>query len=287
MDIRVVTLNIQYSLGPDGIYDLERSLTAVRSADVICLQEVERNWRHSAMEDQPARIEALFPDRYCAFAPVLDVDASERNPDGTIVNRRRQFGQMTLSRFPILSSRTIQLPKIDTGPMPNSWAAAHEMVLGTPDGPVRLMNVHLADVSETNRMTQVWALVEHLARVPIEGGAWNGTDDDAEVRDHWQLDDPASPMPVAAIVVGDFNDEPHSAVLDVMYRAGYHDSWSTSTALSPGWATFKTNPAQGTYTDMRIDFILVNAGVKVIDAEIDVDCVASDHQPVWATVALQ
>ena len=285
--IRVVTFNIQYSLGADDRFDITRHVGAVRDADIICLQEVERNWRRTGMEDQPALIEQLFPDRYCAYAPVLDVDASTVDADGTVLNRRRQFGHMTLSRYPILSSRVIHLPKIHTGKLANGWTGAHEAVVATPDGPLRVINVHLTDITETNRLTQVWALVQHLALAPVEGGAWNGTEDDQTSAEHWQFDDPAPPMPHAAIVLGDFNDEPDSAVLDVMHRAGYRDTWTPATARTPGWVTFKTNPVQGTFTDIRIDFVLANDHVEVIDAEIDVDCVASDHQPVWATVALR
>jgi endonuclease/exonuclease/phosphatase family metal-dependent hydrolase len=87
--------------------------------------------------------------------------------------------------------------------------------------------------------------------------------------------------------MGDFNDEPESAVLDVMHRAGYRDTWTADSARHAGWVTFKTNPAQGTFRDMRIDFILANRHLDVVDAAIDVDCDASDHQPVWATVALR
>jgi len=36
--MRVVSYNIQYSLGRDGVYDLTRPIDAVRDADVICLQ---------------------------------------------------------------------------------------------------------------------------------------------------------------------------------------------------------------------------------------------------------
>ena len=285
--IRVVSFNIQYSLGADDRFDLTRHADAVRDADIICLQEVERNWRRTGMEDQPARIERLFPDRYVAYAPILDVDASEARGDGTVSNRRRQFGQMTLSRWPILSSRVVHLPKIDTGSLANSWAGFHEAVVATPDGPLLVVNVHLTDITETNRMTQVWALVHHLAAAPVEGGAWNGTESDPEAAAHWQFDDPEPPMPDAAIVLGDFNDEPDSAVLDVMRRAGYRDTWSPETARHPGWVTFKTNPPQGTFRDMRIDFVLVNRHLDVLGAEIDVTCEASDHQPVWATVELR
>jgi endonuclease/exonuclease/phosphatase family metal-dependent hydrolase len=285
--LTLVSYNIQYSLGADERYDLARSVEAVRDADVICLQEVERNWRRTGMSDQPAQIAALLPDRHWAFAPILDVDASQVAADGIVVNRRRQFGQMVLSRWPILSTRVVHLPKVDTGDAANAWCGAQENVIATPDGPLRVVNVHLTDITETNRMTQVWALVRLLHEAPVEGGAWNGIEADLEAHDHWQFDDPAPPMPIAAVVAGDFNDEPHSAVLEVMYRAGYSDTWSPATVSTPGAVTFKTNPAQGTFDDMRIDFVLANDHVHTIDAHIDVECDGSDHQPVWATVQLR
>lgn len=284
---RVVSFNIQYSLGADGRYDLGRVVGAVRDADVICLQEVERNWRRTGMADQPALLEALLPDRFAAYGPVLDVDASTVGADGTVGNRRRQFGQMTLSRWPILSARVVHLPKVHTGDAPNAWAGALETVIDTPGGAVRVLNVHLTDITETNRMTQVWALVQHLAVAPVEGGAWNGTTSDATEAEHWQFDDPAPPMPHPAVVLGDFNDVPHSAVVQVMLRSGHRDSWGPQTATSPDWVTFKTNPAQGTHEDMRIDYVFVNDGLEVLDATIDVHCDASDHQPVWATLHLR
>ena len=42
--MRFVTYNIQYGKGRDGRFDLRRIADAVREADVIALQEVERYW---------------------------------------------------------------------------------------------------------------------------------------------------------------------------------------------------------------------------------------------------
>ncbi len=282
--LKIATFNIQYSLGADGIYDLARCIDAVRNADVICLQEIDRNWQRTNMADQAAEVEALLPDRYCVFSPILDVDASSVDASGRVTNRRRQAGQMIISRFPILSSRFVELPKIDTGDMPNSWCGMHEAVIVLPDSAVRVVNVHLTDVTRSGRMVQVREFVRRLHDAPIEGGAWNGTDPDAESRAHWQLDDNPPPMPYAAVVVGDFNDVPTSPVYDTMCRSGFRDSWSTDTALTPYNVTFKTNPPQGTFEDMRIDFIFVNDAIEVLDAVIDAECPASDHQPVWATI---
>ena len=96
--MHLASYNIQYSLGQDDRYDMARCLSAVRDADVICLQEVERNWQRSGMVDQPALIQELLPDRYIAYGSPFDVDASRHDELGRLVNRRRQFGQMTLSR---------------------------------------------------------------------------------------------------------------------------------------------------------------------------------------------
>ena len=110
--MRLVTYNIQYSLGQDGRFDLARVVRAVEGADIIALQEVERFWPRSGLADQPAEIGLLLPDYHWVYGPAFDVDGSERTGEGTLLNRRRQFGPMLLSRTPILSSRLHLLPKM-------------------------------------------------------------------------------------------------------------------------------------------------------------------------------
>ena len=281
----VLSYNIQYSLGADNTYDMKRCVDVVRDADIICLQEIDRNWRRTKMEDQVAQIQSLLPDRYFAFGPSLDVDASAINPNGSVDNRRRQSGQMTISRFPIASSRAIQLPKEDTGELMNSWSAALETVILTPERPVRVINLHLTDVSETNRVSQISALIKHCENATIEGGAWNGKEWDEASREHWQLNDPVPTMPPEMIFAGDFNDEPQSRTYEILRRANLRDTWQPNSNSGVG-VTFKTNPEQGTDRDMRIDFIFVSPQIEIIDSHIDETIDASDHQPVWATVRI-
>jgi endonuclease/exonuclease/phosphatase family metal-dependent hydrolase len=280
---KIVSFNIQYSLGADNKYDMRRCIDVVRDADIICLQEIDRNWRRTNMVDQFAEVQALLPDRYCAFGPSLDVDASAINPDGSVENRRRQSGQMTISRFPIASSRPIHLPKDDTGDAMNSWSAALETVIMTPEKPVRIINLHLTDISETNRVSQISALIKHCENATIEGGAWNGKEWDETSREHWQLNDPVPPMPAEMIFTGDFNDEPNSRTYEIMLRAKFRDAWQPNTNSGAG-VTFKTNPEQGTDSDMRIDFIFVSPQFEIVSSHIDESTGASDHQPVWATL---
>lgn len=279
----IASYNIQYSLGADNEYDIKRGLDVVSDADIICLQEIDRNWRRTKMADQFAEVQALLPDRYCVFGPSLDVDASDRKSDGSVKNRRRQSGQMTISRFPIASSRPIHLPKDDTGDAMNSWSAALETVIMTPEKPVRIINLHLTDISETNRVSQISALIKHCENATMEGGAWNGKEWDNASREHWQLNDPVPPMPAEIIFTGDFNDQPNSRVVELMHQAQFRDSWQPTKNSGTG-VTFKTNPEQGTDSDMRIDFIFVSPHFEVIDSHIDELTGASDHQPVWATL---
>jgi len=51
--MKIVTYNIQFGLGKDDRYDLKRIASEVEGADIIALQEVERNWQRSGNTDQP------------------------------------------------------------------------------------------------------------------------------------------------------------------------------------------------------------------------------------------
>lgn len=62
--MRLVTYNIQYISGKDECFDLPRVIDAVRGADVIALQEVERCWLGTGMVDQPDFIAKLLPEYY-------------------------------------------------------------------------------------------------------------------------------------------------------------------------------------------------------------------------------
>ena len=112
-----------------------------REPDIIALQEVERFWQRSNEDDQPAILSRLLADHYFVYGPAFDMDASFRN-GGRIVNRRRQFGTMILSRLPILWSRLHLLPMRRTMTPLNTQNAALECLIRTPAGPVRFFSIH-------------------------------------------------------------------------------------------------------------------------------------------------
>ncbi|MBH62390.1 MAG: hypothetical protein CL569_08070 [Alphaproteobacteria bacterium] len=91
--IQCVTYNTQWCTGRDGVTDVQRIVDAVRAADVICLQEVDRYWRRSGDVDQVRELTNCLPGRYWAYGAGVDLDASFRDTDGHLINRRRQCGR--------------------------------------------------------------------------------------------------------------------------------------------------------------------------------------------------
>ena len=76
--MKIVTYNIHYAIGKDDQYDLERVVNSVQGADIIALQEVERNYGPPNEPLQPEDIAALLPDYYWIFDASFDIDASEK-----------------------------------------------------------------------------------------------------------------------------------------------------------------------------------------------------------------
>ena len=169
--MRLVGYNTQFSRGRDGRIDIDRMVAAVHEADIIALQEIERHWLRSAEADQPAEIAARLPKHHWVYGPYFDVDASKVAGDGTVTNRRRQFGVMTLSRWPILSSRLHILPKFKTATVFNMVAGFLETVIDAPGGPLRHYNVHLCDVTPDERLAQIARIFDVVWSAPKEGGA--------------------------------------------------------------------------------------------------------------------
>ena len=143
MTLRTISYNTQYCTGLDKVMDPARIATEVAHGDIIALQEVERHWNRTGDVDQVAALGEALPDRYWVYGAGYDTDASTVI-DGRVQNRRRQFGNMILSRWPILMSRNHILPKLNlVGPM-SLQRSALEAVIDTPIGALRVFSVHLA-----------------------------------------------------------------------------------------------------------------------------------------------
>lgn len=228
--MKLTTYNIQYGFGADGLYSLTRIADTIRGRDLIAVQEVDRHWSRTNHDDQPAILSALLPDHHMVYAPAFDMALpGERQ-------KRRQFGPLILSRWPILWSRTWPLPKRRMLDPINTQTAALEAVIAHPSGPIKLVNIHLAHVGVEERLDQIAFLKRVLGNPSNEGGPWSGTDD--EPTRNWTEGEAEPPNPTRAIWAGDFNMEPGSAE----YRA-----LLGQTPYHPGarYADGLTDPAAG------------------------------------------
>ncbi|MEM7172939.1 MAG: endonuclease/exonuclease/phosphatase family protein [Pseudomonadota bacterium] len=305
--MRVVTYNIRYGWGLDHKVDLARIAAAVHGADIIALQEVERYWQHSGMADQPARLSELLSDYYWAYGPAFDVDASTKGEDGRILNRRRQFGTMLLSKRPIRASRLMVLPKIPQPHQFNLDTGALECILDSDLGPLRVYSLHLGSLSAEERLRQVEMLLARHRSLTPRDGPWtgDGQSDDPGEREQFQLcnwsnGEQLLDMPLSGLWLGDFNCEPDSAEYDRMVGPAPDgkdgdgtvrlvDSWTQVTIKNRDEeeATWRPDPpGRAPGRAMRLDYCFVTADLagRVCDAWIDQTANGSDHRPYWVNL---
>ena len=297
--MKLVTYNIHYTKGRDGCFSSERIAEAVDGADVIALNEVERNWARSGMVDQPAVLAQLLPNYYWVYGPCLDMDASERDNDGKVHNRRRQFGNMLLSRYPVTFSRLHPLPTFRCLNTFNMQMGVLEGVIQFSFGAVRFYSVHLSYLSQRERLVHVQRLLELYRRTDVEGGAWSGSPQ-SEMGIVWSCGEEEPPNPFEAIVLGDFNFVPGTAEYELMtgvqapsedpvrYYHDFVDSWLVA-GEGPDGNTYTFSPNNERAYGQRIDYGFVSASLadRLIAARVDRDAVGSDHQPLWIEIDLE
>lgn len=282
--------NIQYGTGKDGKIDLGRVAAAVRSADVIALQEVERHWPRSNDVDQVAVLAQALPGFHWVYGAGYDMDAT----DGTPGNRRRQFGNMLLSRTPIISSRHHLLPKFGATNLYCLQRSTIEGVIDTPkSGPIRVYSLHLSHLGDGDRGPQVDRLIAIHREAPAEGGAWCGAREGTD----WTQGLPPPPMPQSAIFMGDFNLKADSPLYDRL-AGPLSKEYGRMTAMSGLVDAYVAagNPESGGVTCdghereklQRIDYCFASATLakKIKRAWIDNEAIGSDHQPIWAEIDL-
>ena len=94
--------------------------------------------------------------------------------NGRAVTRSFQFGNMVLSKTPILASRNLLLPRRRSYTSLNLQRGALEAMVASPFGPLRVYSVHLDHTSPDERIVQIRFLLERAAGYPLEGGAVTG-----------------------------------------------------------------------------------------------------------------
>jgi endonuclease/exonuclease/phosphatase family metal-dependent hydrolase len=266
------TYNIHYGVGADGRYDIARIADVLAEADIACLQEVVRGWPQNGYADQTAEIGRTL-NRYYRFHGPMEADASTVDAEGRVTSRRRSFGNVILSRWPIAWSRGVMLPKTRLVEGLDLQRGYIEAVVTAPSGPIRIYCTHLSHVGPAQRLPQVEALMGAVAQAGQTGATWDGAGPD-----DFMFHEPALPVPASAIVAGDFNFTPRQPEYPPVLAAGLADAWRAA----GNEEEVDTYPAEG-----RIDHVFVTPDLapKVTRAWVGQAIAASDHWPVFVAFA--
>lgn len=270
----ILTWNIQAGLGCDGRTDLGRIAETIRGCDpdIVCLQEVARNVPELAGgDDQVERLAGLFAGYHAVFGPAIDRAGAAH---------RMGFGNMILSRLPVLQVFNHPLPQPAAAGVKHMPRQATEIVADTPAGPLRVVTTHLEYHSEIQRIAQV----QHLRRLQAEAEA----NAEAPGTDPGQGIFAAVPRPASALYCGDFNAAPGDAVHALMTSP-----LPSGNALQDAWTVFAPGaphpPTTGIFDRRQWpqgpharDYVFVTADVaaRIAEVMVDVETDQSDHQPV-------
>jgi endonuclease/exonuclease/phosphatase family metal-dependent hydrolase len=276
--MKLITWNIQWGRGLDGRVDLARIVAHARAMadfDVLNLQEVADNY--PALEgnddaDQFAQLAALLPG-YAAL-PGYGIEVPGEG-------RPRRFGNLILTRLPVLFVRRHALPwPADPGKesMPR---VAIEATLKLPLGPVRVTTTHLEYYSDVMRTAQAARLRdlhdEACGRALLPG---------FPTAEGGPFDPP--PQAVSAILTADFNFPPENPSYDAIQEPlasggpSYADAWARVHGRRAHEPTFCVHDVRYGKRPYCCDFVFVSEDLlpRVRAVSVDADTRLSDHQPV-------
>jgi endonuclease/exonuclease/phosphatase family metal-dependent hydrolase len=282
--MRVISWNIQWGRGVDGRVDLERTVQVLKTADadVICLQEVavhHPGLPGRADDDQPKCLARLF----AGYEAIYGVGSDLTDGNGG----RRQFGNLILSRLPVLQAFRRLLPWPADPAVPSMQRVAVEAAIDTPQEALRVVTTHLEYYSASQRAAQVEALRQLQA---------DGHRHAQAPRSDAETDPPFAVLPRGemAVFCGDFNfpaGAPEHARMQEEIAPDVPrlvDAWTIAHPGEAHAATAGVHLATFTAGPACYDFFFISENLRdrVVDVEIDGLTDASDHQPVLLELAM-
>ncbi|MDB5583205.1 MAG: Endonuclease/exonuclease/phosphatase [Bradyrhizobium sp.] len=278
--MRLITWNIQCGKGCDGVVDLARIVAVAKEiadADVFCFQEVSSNFsKLDGGSDQGEQLAKLLPDHLPVFRPAIETIDGE--------GRLHRFGNMTLSRLPVLQIANHLLPWPGAGAVRSMRRHALEVTVQTAFGPLRTVNTHLEYHSAAQREAQIDRLLELQQEASTSPKPSNS-----------RHVEPYGPQILAAssLLCGDFNfdvADPQHALIQQSARSGlnYRDAWNSCNPDQPRSPTCGLyDHAQWTNGPDCRDFIFTTEDLtgRIRRVEVDGKTDASDHQPVLIELA--
>tara|TARA_B100000929_G_C15427087_1_gene393396 strand:+ start:86 stop:949 length:864 start_codon:yes stop_codon:yes gene_type:complete len=281
--IQILSWNIQNGEGVDGSISLNRiadTIFDMSTPDVICLQEVSRNCelKDGTQPDQVNQLSNLFKGYLPFFGPAYDVLRAGES-------QREQFGNIILSKLPVLSTFNHILPQLTNRSFRHMPRQVTEITVQTPLFPVCVMTTHLEYGSQDQRYEQVKRIL----------AIKNDIDNLSQYPPIIQNSGPYAKLerPNRVIICGDFNFESNSKEYNLLTSNSQNqealiDSWrylNPNSEHAPTCGIFdKKQWSDGAHCR---DFAFVSANLKnnIDNIFVNVETDASDHQPFILTLS--
>ena len=286
--MKLVSYNIQYCKGQDQQINPGRIAAELNGADVIALQEVDRYWPHTGMIDQVAALTERLPDYYWVYGAGVDLHIDHSGPSE---QKRRQFGNMILSRSPIIYSRHHLLPKRGSVEALSIQRSAIEATIDCGSERIRFYSVHTCHLSEVTRIPQIHQLLDIHRSAVHQGSPMCGN---MKVTPY---DKGINHQEVAAnaIVMGDFNCQPDSVEYELMVGplSDYGGRISPMDGFVDAWTQVGHDRSDGPTSSVgdqaaTLDYCFVSTGLRhhIRRCRVDTTATGSDHLPLWTEIEI-
>jgi endonuclease/exonuclease/phosphatase family metal-dependent hydrolase len=235
-DLTIISYNIHHGEGRDGVVNLTRVADVLQSAspDLVALQEVDRNKKRTGYIDQVDELSQMT-GMHAAYSVSIDSGIGG------------QYGNMVLSRLPILESAVYPLPG-----EPRSLLETRIKLTDTQNDDVCVMfySTHL-DLQKKPRLQSVNIIRKVITSAPVR----------------------------RVILAGDLNAIPGSPTM-LKFSEFMHKATADRRLITISDANGE-NGQQIDYILFRPNKIW-----QVVDMAVIQEPVASDHYPIMATLRL-
>ncbi len=278
--MKLLSWNIQWGRGMDGIVDLDRILETIRTLDafdVICLQEVAVNFpglTGSRGEDQFTLLSQGLPE----YSGIYGIATDMPNAKGG----RSYFGNAIFSRLPVGQVWRHLLPWAAEEITPSMQRVLIEAVVQSGFGAIRILTTHLEYYSQHQREQQIanirrlhckaCAMSQRAQYIEEQGGPFE-----------------VLARPAEAILCGDMNfpaTAEERMQLLAPFDSGIPDFHDARTVLYPDEPHIPTvgiHPVDFVDKPECFDHIFITSDLvnHLKIHRVDLITAASDHQPVW------
>ena len=260
--LRLMTYNIHYGNNIDNEYNIELIAKVIKEskAELICLQEVDKNWGTRSHYENLIEIISKITGYYYFYAPIYD-KPSQRG----ISYPNEQFGVGFLSKYKIIDSYNYNISRWSTqkdDPQP-----------GDINFPPKKGGFGHILIDVNGKIISVYNT--HLDYRPNPPPGYEKSIREIQVKEMLEIIN-KNTFPI--ILMGDMNTDTSSKEIFEPLFEYFNDGWIMG-SKDKGNSFPSNNP------NIRIDYILISKDVIVKNANL-IETTVSDHLPVIIDIEL-